>query len=88
MGDHWIDKIVILTSPIGLIILLCGLLLLLWEKVIWCNKRWYFEYYHYLVTKRIYMKGIDEDQRKYFQRWVNNNPDNILIEKYKALLKK
>ena len=86
MGDSFYDKLIIVTSPVGLFFLFIGLCLLVWEKYIWCNKRWYVEYYHYLVTKRIYKKGIDDDQLKYFKRWINNNPDNIYIEKYKKLL--
>lgn len=86
MGDSWIDKIIILTSPVGLMFLLFGLIIDLWQKHIWCSKRYYYEYYHYLVTKRIYKKGIDFDQRRYFMRWINNNPDNLCIEKYKKLL--
>jgi len=86
MGDTLIEKIIILTSPVGLALLFYGFLIHLWEKHIWCNKRWYFNYYDYYMTKKQFKKGIDEDQRKYFKRWINCNPDHPYIEKFKALL--
>lgn len=87
MGDTWIEKLIILTSPIGLALLIIGFVIDLWEKHIWCKKRWYYQYWDYLQTKKVFKKGIDEDQLKYFKRWINSYPDHRYIEKFKNLAK-
>jgi hypothetical protein len=86
MGDSLIEKIIILTSPVGLIVLLIGFILDLWERYIWCNKRWYFNHIEYIKTKRMFNKGLEPEQLAYFKRWVKSFPDDPNIEKYKKLI--
>lgn len=87
MGDTLLDKIIILTSPVGLVLLFLGACIMLWEDHIWCNKRWYYKYYDYKMTIRAIKKGLTEQQKKGLTLWINRNPNHPYVEQIKAKLK-
>lgn len=86
MGDTLIERIIILTSPVGLALLFFGWVIHVWENHIWCTKRWYFNYYDYYLTKRRLSKGVTNEELKYFKRWINSNPKHPMIERFKSLV--
>ena len=88
MGDSLIEKLIILTSPIGLTMLLIGFSIDFYERHVWCRKRWYYNAYDYYMTKRQFDRGVTDKQLKYYKRWLNNNQDHPWIDRLTKLYEK
>lgn len=72
---YWPEKIAIYTNPIWYIIVLILVIVYglteLWDKVIWCNKRWYFNKIEYYLVKREFEKGVTEQQVNNLKFWLD-----------------
>lgn len=91
----WPEKIAIYTNPIWYIIVLILVIAFglteLWRKVIWCNKRWYFNEIDYYLLKRELKKGVTDKEIKNFKSWIERHKSypnylkvNKLIQNYES----
>lgn len=86
MGHTLIERIIILTSPVGLLLLFIGACIHVWSNHVWCSKRWYFLYYDYKVTVRAINKGLSVQQKKNLMLYLNRNPKHLYSERLKKKL--
>lgn len=85
-----LEKIGKWTSPIWWIIVIVGLILwaliTFWDKVLWCNKRWYYNAYEFWVFKRLCKKGLTKEQLKNADIWIRHNKKHPNIEEIKLTI--
>ena len=88
----WPEKIAIYTNPIWYIIVLILVIVFglteLWNKVIWCNKRWYFNKFDLWMVEREFKKGLTEQQLKNIRFWAEREKKNPNYSKIKLLIEK
>jgi hypothetical protein len=84
------EKIGLWLSPAWWIIYIISVILyliyLLWTKVIWCNKRWYYNRLDYWCIKKQFNKGLTEEQIKAYKFLVETRKDHPNREKVKLLI--